>query len=96
MGGMRADGSRKLSAASDAGKEDEAVALVVPRDITPNQAGSWDKRRLVNEHAQLEDCGAESGVSAIGGATGYTPIVAEKEGVAGFLASKVVIGRVEK
>ena len=92
-GGMRADGSRKLSEDSDASKPDEIVPLVVPADIKPSTAEAWEGRRLVNEHAQLEDCGKESGAIALRGEKGYEPVpmgAAEEEG---SLAARVLLGR---
>jgi len=94
-GGTRADGSRKLSEQSDASKPDETVPLVVPQDLKPNDASYWAGRRIVNEHAQLEDRGTDNPVTALTGETGYTPIKPDKKDAEGSLAAKVVLGRAE-
>jgi len=52
----------------------------------------WRGRRVITEHATLEDCGEESGVSALGGA-GYKPLAGRKAGEPGHLARQIVLGR---
>ncbi len=94
-GGMRADGSRQLSAESDASKADEAVTLVVPADLKPNTAEYWKGRRVVNEHAQLEDLGKSEGISALRGETGYEAIGGKLD-EEGALASRIVLGKAAK
>jgi hypothetical protein len=89
------DGSRKLSADSSAAKPDEPVPLVLPPDLKPNEAEPWRGRRVVNEHAQLEDAGLEEGVSALRGERGYDPIAVGKQGEQGGRAGRVVLGRPE-
>jgi hypothetical protein len=91
-GPLSNDGSRKLSAESDATKPDEAVQLVVPPDLKPREAHEWAGRRIVNEHAQVEDAGQESGLSALRGEQGYEAIVAGKDEEGGR-AGRVVLGR---
>lgn len=102
-GGQREDGSRKLSADSDATRADEVVPLVVPPDIKPDNAGHWTGRRVINEHAQLEDGGqggtstdgsaATPGVCALRGPSGYEPVTPRKPGDAGWLAGRIVLGK---
>ena len=92
-GGQRADGSRKLSADSDASKVDENVAIVVPPDLKPNTSQYWANRRVVNEHAQLEDSGQEAGVCALRGESGYEPVSPVKPGDHGHLSARVVLGK---
>jgi hypothetical protein len=92
-GGMRTDGSRKLSAESDAMKPDEPVTLVVPPDLKPNAAEEWAGRRVVNEHAQLEDAGLEDSISALRGEKGYDPIPIGKRGEQGARAARVIFGK---
>ncbi len=52
----------------------------------------WLGRRIVAEHAVLEDCGDEKGVSPLG-PDGYKPIAGTREGEPGALARRVVLGR---
>jgi hypothetical protein len=93
-GPLSNDGSRKLSAESDGTKPDDVVPLVVPPDLKPNTAQDWKGRRIVNEHAQVEDLGQESGLSALRGEQGYDPIVVGKD-EEGAKAARVVLGRPE-
>lgn len=81
-------GTRKLSPASDATAADEPVPLR-PRGGLDD---FWLGRRIVAEHAVLEDCGQERGVSPLGG-DGYKPLSGLKEGEPGALARRVVLGR---
>jgi len=87
------DGCRQLGADSDANKEDEPVPLVVPRDIKPGTASYWAGRRIINEHAQLEDHGTDNSVTALTGEAGYSPITPDKENAEGSLAAKIVLGQ---
>jgi len=52
----------------------------------------WRSRRLVTEHATLEDCGEETGALALQ-AKGYVPLDGKKDGEPGHLARRVVLGR---
>ena len=52
----------------------------------------WRGRRVITEHAMLEDCGEETGVSALRG-NGYKPLAGRKPGEPGHLARRVVLGR---
>jgi len=83
--------ARSLDPRSNASKEDEAIPL---RPVDGKIDGFWRGRRVITEHAVLEDCGQESGVSALR-EKGYSPIAAAKEGEPGSLASRVVLGRAE-
>jgi len=53
---------------------------------------SWTSRRVLSEHAMLEDCGKKEGVSAVG-KEGYEPLAGTREGEPGWLARRVVLGR---
>jgi len=79
---------RKLSPASDAGAADEPVPLRPKGGLDD----FWFGRRIVAEHAVLEDCGEERGLSPLGG-DGYKPISGVKQGEPGWLARRVVLGR---
>jgi hypothetical protein len=79
---------RKLSPASNPGAPDEPVPLRPEGGLTE----FWFGRRIVAEHAVLEDCGQERGVSPLGG-DGYKPISGVTEGEPGALARRVVLGR---
>jgi len=79
---------RKLSPASDAAAADEPVPLRPKGGLD----AFWFGRRIVAEHAVLEDCGEERGVSPLGG-DGYKPIGGAKPGEPGALARRVVLGR---
>ena len=52
----------------------------------------WAGRRVIGEHAVLEDCGEDSGVAALR-ATGYEPVAGTKPGEPGHLARRIVLGR---
>ncbi len=81
--------ARRLDPASDANAEDVIVQISPPNgEVTPE----WSMRRVVDEHALLEDCGLEVGVAVLGDA-GLQPIVGAKEKDPGFLAGKTVIGK---
>jgi hypothetical protein len=80
--------TRKLSPDSDAAAPDEAVALRPEGGLTE----FWLSRRIVAEHATLEDCGQEKGVSPLT-ESGYKPIAGAKEGEPGSLARRVVLGK---
>ncbi len=86
-------GSRKLSDASDAASSDAVVEILAPREA--EAAKSWGGRRIVNEHAMIEDRGLEGGASALRGDKGYEPLTGAKEGEEGFVAAQTVLGRTE-
>jgi hypothetical protein len=89
------DGSRRLSPDSDASKPDQPVPLVLPQDLKPNAAAEWNKRRITNEQAHLEDAGLEEGVTPLRGEKGYDPIPVGKEGEPGNRAARTLLGRPE-
>ncbi len=80
--------TRKLSPESNATAPDEAV------DLRPKGGLDefWLSRRIVAEHAVLEDCGQERGVSPLTN-EGYRPISGAKEGEPGWLARRTVLGK---
>lgn len=81
--------SRRLDPASDASSEDALVELYPPNgEVTP----AWSTRRVVDEHALIEDCGLEVGVGVLGDA-GLQPLAGAKEKDPGFLAARTVIGK---
>lgn len=82
--------SRKLSDLSDATKDDAPVSLAPAKDRS--EVHSRGDRRLLNERSTLEDCGQESGVTALRGDSGYEPITGDKAGEAGALARRIVLG----
>lgn len=86
-----APATQKLAAASDRTKADEPVAIKPPGGTIDQ---SWVSRRVLSEHAILEDCGEKDGVTAIG-AEGYQPLAGHKPGEPGCLARRVVLGRAE-
>ncbi|MCY2995308.1 MAG: hypothetical protein NTY19_46715, partial [Planctomycetota bacterium] len=83
-------GARKLSPQSDANAPDAVIPLAMKegQDLDP----WWIGRRTVLEHALLEDCGQEVGVSCLRG-QGYEPLDGVKEGQPGWLARRVLLGR---
>jgi hypothetical protein len=90
-GGDKDSGGRILAESSDANVADPIVEIVPPTEA--EAAKEWDGRRLVDEHAMLEDCGQDTGVSPLRGPKGYDPIVPSKPDSPGSLASKVVLGK---
>jgi len=86
-----AAGTRQLASGSDRAKPDEPVPIK-PAGGKIDQA--WVGRRVLSEHAMLEDCGEKDGVSAIR-AEGYQPLAGVKEGEPGSLARRVVLGKAE-
>jgi hypothetical protein len=87
-------GSRKLSPDSDAGKDDAVVPLKIKgkEDTAAAKMG----RRVVTEHAGLEDCGEEAPVSALGDEEkDYAPLSGFKKGEPGNLARRVLLGRAQ-
>jgi hypothetical protein len=55
---------------------------------------SWLTRRVLSEHALLEDVGAAQGTCALGN-DGYAPLAGTKAGDPGALARRTVIGKPE-
>jgi hypothetical protein len=86
-----ATGTQKLAAGSDRSKPDAPVVIKPPGGKIDE---SWVGRRVLSEHALLEDCGEKSGVSAIGDKD-YEPLSGAKPGEPGSLARRVVIGSAE-
>ena len=80
---------RKLDPASDRNAADAVVEIEPPGgQIT----GTWARRRAVDEHALLEDCGEGIGVSVLGD-KGLQPILGQKPGDPGYLAAHTVLGQ---
>lgn len=82
-------GARKLDPAS---KRDSADAEPVVQPLDGKLDKEWDSRRMINEHAMLEDCGAAEGVPALGTA-GFTTFLADQPLQPGTLARHIVLGR---
>lgn len=83
-----APGVRKLSSQSKRNVEDERVRLKPEGGFADE---TWSGRRMLSEHALLEDCGEETAVGALG-VTSYEPVTAGKSGEPGHLAGQTVIG----
>jgi hypothetical protein len=86
-----APGTQKLAADSDRAKPDEPVAIKPPGGKIDE---SWLTRRVVSEHAVLEDCGEKDGVSAIRD-EGYEALAGKRPGEPGNLARLVVVGKAD-
>lgn len=84
-----APGTKQLDGSSDRAKADEPVAIKPPGGKIDD---SWTSRRVLSEHAMLEDCGEKEAITAIGD-VGYEPVTGSKEGDPGFLAGRVIIGK---
>jgi hypothetical protein len=83
--------NRQLDPTSDRNAPDADVALMPPNgQVTPE----WMRRRVVDEHALLEDSGQGIGVSVITDA-GFQPILGQKPGDPGYLAGLTVLGAPE-
>lgn len=82
-------GARRLDPASDRNAAD-AVPLLQPPDGKLD--ATWDGRRMIDEHAMLEDCGVAEGVPAMGPA-GLTAFPAAEQLQPGWLARRTVLGR---
>lgn len=85
-------GTRRLAPESDRTKPDAPV-VISPPDGQIDE--SWLARRVLSEHATLEDAGRDMGVSAIG-KDGYAPVAGRKEGEPGSLARRTVLGRADR
>ncbi|HUU09894.1 MAG TPA: hypothetical protein VM431_05080 [Phycisphaerae bacterium] len=81
----------RLAAGVDRTKPDTVVAIV-PK--TGKIDESWLARRVLSEHAMLEDCGEELGVAAVR-TEGYEPLAGTKPREPGSLARRVVLGRAD-
>jgi len=80
---------RKLDATSD------SKAADVPVDLQPPDGqvtGDWASRRVVDEHALLEDSGEGIGVSVITD-KGMQPILGQKPGDPGYVAGRTSLGQ---
>jgi hypothetical protein len=84
-----AGGPFRLAASSNRSRDDAPVA-VVPEG--GKLTAEWLARRVLSEHATLEDCGQEEGVAAVS-RTGYAPVAGRDAGRPGSLARRVVLGR---
>lgn len=82
-------GARKLDPASDRAAAD-TVPEIQPADGVITAA--WDGRRMIDEHAMLEDCGVAEGVPGLG-AAGFTAFAANERLQPGWLARRTVLGR---
>ena len=80
---------RKLSPASKPVDDDPDLPLRPTNGVIDEY---WRGRRIVAEHAVLEDCGEEVGVAALR-ADGYLPLNGAEPGEPGHLARRVVLGR---
>ncbi len=83
--------NRKLDPASDKNAADAPVDLVPPGGQVTDD---WATRRVVDEHAMLEDSGQGIGVSEIGDKD-LQPILGLKPGDPGYLAAHTVLGTPE-
>jgi len=81
--------SRKLDPSSDRNAEDAVVELSPPDGQVTDE---WKGRRVIDEHAMLEDSGQEIGVSVIG-EKGFQPILGAKAGDPGYVAAHTVLGK---
>ena len=82
------DPARKLDPASDAKADDAVMPLAPPNGQV---SGTWLNRRVIDEHATIEDCGQPLAVSALGD-KGYQAILGAQPGDPGYLARQTVLG----
>jgi len=80
---------RKLDPTSNRTVED-AVVDIQPPDGQITEA--WQKRRIIDEHATLEDCGTPIGVSILG-EKGLQLILGQNPKDPGYLASHTILGQ---
>jgi hypothetical protein len=82
-------GSRILDPASD-----RSIADVVPQIQPPDGIidAAWSGRRMIDEHAMLEDCGVTEGVAGLS-ASGFTAFPADQVLQPGWLARRTILGR---
>jgi hypothetical protein len=83
------DPMRKLDPSSDRNAPDATVALEPPGGQVTDD---WANRRVVDEHAVLEDCGQGIGVAEMS-EKGLQPILGQKPGDPGYLAGITVLGQ---
>ena len=79
---------RKLDPTSDRKSEDAAIEIQPPAGQLTE---AWVGRRVIDEHAMIEDCGKEIGVAALG-ENGCQPILGEQANDPGNLAGQVILG----
>lgn len=85
-------GARPLDPSSQPLDPDPEVSLrPVPAGAA---AGGSLPKRVITEHATLEDAGHEAGVAAVG-AQGYVPLKGDKEGETGYRAARVILGQAQ-
>jgi hypothetical protein len=82
-------GARALDPTSDRNTPD-AEPLIDPPEGAFDAA--WDGRRMIDEHAMLEDCGVAEGIPALG-TTGFVTFPAEELLQPGYLARRTLLGR---
>jgi hypothetical protein len=80
--------NRKLDPTSDSTKDDVPVDLAPPGGQVTDD---WASRRVIDEHAMLEDCGQGVGVSVITDKC-LQPILGLKAGDPGYLAAHTILG----
>ena len=81
--------SRKLDPTSERKAEDATIEIQPPAGELPAE---WVGRRVIDEHAMLEDCGKEIGVAALG-EKGFQPIAGEKPNDPGYAAGHTILGQ---
>jgi hypothetical protein len=88
-------GSRVLGAGSKPDIDDP----IVPLRASEKYDDSLSNRRMITEHAALEDCGEKIPVSALSSTVAkdkdYQPLAGDKDGEPGHRARRVVLGRAE-
>lgn len=82
-------GARRLDPASDRNAADK-VPEIQPADGVITAA--WDGRRMIDEHAMLEDCGVAEGVPGLG-PSGFTAFPASERLQPGWLARRTILGQ---
>ena len=90
-GGPDEPAARKLSPRSNADADDAVRPFRPPGGKIDRE---WRGRRAITEHAVLEDCGEETGATALRG-KGLDPLDGKAKGELGYLARRVVLGRAE-
>ena len=81
--------SRQLDPTSDRKAVDAPVALLPPGGQVTDD---WAARRVIDEHAVLEDCGQGIGVSIISDKGVLQPVLGQKPGDPGYLAAHTFLG----
>jgi hypothetical protein len=82
-------GARQLDPQSNRAVPDVEVPLAPPPGQMPQD---WTGKRIITEHAALEDCGAEIPAAALG-SEGFKPLTGKAVGEPGALARRVVLGK---